>query len=105
VLAISRYYPLSSCPAEQVALPHQTQYFLVVNDLAFMLKLLGNPPITVAGKFQTDGFDTVGDVGIPSGRTGFAAVIKRAPGDLHQTAPPPDAADEVFPLADDFPFL
>ncbi len=78
---------------------------VVVNNLVFVLKLLGNPAISIAGKLQTDSFYAVGYVRILSGRRGLAPVIKGAPGDVHHTAPPPDAADEVLPLANDLSFL
>jgi len=105
MFAVSGRDPLSPRPAEQIALSHQPQHLLVIDDKLFVLKLLGHPAVTVAGELQADGFNAAGDVGILSGRTSFTPVVKCAPGDVHETAPPPDTADEVLPLADDFPFL
>ena len=49
-------------PAEQITLPHQPQYLLVVHDQPVSLELFGDPPVAITGKLKADSLDAVDEV-------------------------------------------
>src|SRR4030042_2030502 len=108
VFAVGGFRPAALDPAEQIALPHQPPYLLVVYQPPVSLQLLRYPPVALGGKLKTDSLDAVYEVRLrfhPIGIPGFASVVEGAPGDIHELTPPPDAADDGPPPGDAFPFL
>ena len=108
VFAVGGLRPSALDPAEQIALPHQPQHPLVVNQSSVLLQLLRYPPVAVARKLKADSLDAVYEVRLrshPVGIPGFTSVVEGTPGEIHEFTPPPDAADEGPPPGDEFPFL
>jgi|GEM_PF-5156934 len=82
---VGRLNPFAPRPAQQIALPHQAQHLLVIDDQLLVLKLPGHTPLTIAGKFQADRLYAVNNVGVLT-RGSRLAPVRGAPGDTHQPA-------------------
>ena len=83
---VGRLNPFAPRPAQQIALPHQAQHLLVIDDQLLVLKLLGHAPVAVAGKLQTDCLYAVNNVALLPGGSRLTPVVIGAPGDTHQPA-------------------
>ena len=51
--------PLTIDTAEQITLPHQTQDFLVVDQLPLVFQLMGNPAVAIPGKLKAYSLNSV----------------------------------------------
>ena len=94
--------------AEQITFPHQAQHSLMVHCPSFVLKLMSNPAIAIAGKLKADSFNTIHEISLPFlllRALGFVLVVEGAMSNIHKLAPPSDTADEVPAPGDDLPFL
>lgn len=75
-------------------LPHDAQHLLVIARISPAVKLPGYPTVTVAGKRLDDRLDAIDKLLVVSGIV-FWLVVIGAAGQVHESAPPFGAFDEV----------
>ena len=100
VIAVRSSNPAPLVLSDKSTLSHDAQYLFMVDRLAATVKLLGHPAVAVAGEFNDDGLNLSDQIiVIPGGVLWF--VVIRAARQIHDSAPPFGALDEVTMLSNE----